>query len=693
MNVRSPAGPVTKKPTSSKFTDQRLVPSLVLLLLILFAVVVAVRLDAFDVTSTVVLPGDMQQTMFVTFAGVDHPFHATRAATLLESLQEGRIPRWMGNHQGGYPAEFYPLGGPWLDVIVWGALFGTVPIVVVHKLVVLAVFLLPLVGFYWLARTDLLPGAVAVTAGAAHLAVPGANFQGGAYGGDYRELVSWGLVTNVTAAVEAFLVVPALILYASKGRPWAGAFAAGGAALAIATNPRSAIALVAIGLGVGLAMGMRTTDRSRTTPLVRLGVALATSGCLAAPVVVSLIRYDDLYYFVRYSGYATVADYVAATVATSSVPVLLLAVVGIGWAYGGTGRLCSKSVSLTTLIYVGATAALTVSGAASGPFQQLELTRLMPFQRLLFLYLAGVGVHAVAVWTLGAIRASRLAQPSQLALGAVVFVGFVFAPFGGLDEEDRGVFHVPMTDVPSMASVRSAVERADVVAPPGSSVYVVGSALSWHQQLWTPLWTSRPVRYNDWLWSWQGDHQAPGYSVLDGNAYRPATVWQTFDQAFLSQEGIGAVVVTGSDAIQWADSAPALRLVADGLYRVYDVIEPGAVLTVDHGTVDKLVVEDERITAQGTSNGDTARVRVNWHPRWQATINGRSGMIVRTPDGYMAVQVPPGDFDLAITYGATWWDWFGRALAIVGLLLVVGMLTGLSGATRRPRPTVRSGRR
>ena len=47
---------------------------------------------------------------------------------LLESLKQGEIPRWVGNHQGGYPVEFYPLGEAWLEVGVWALLLGSVPI-------------------------------------------------------------------------------------------------------------------------------------------------------------------------------------------------------------------------------------------------------------------------------------------------------------------------------------------------------------------------------------------------------------------------------------------------------------------------------------------------------------------------------------------------------------------------------------
>jgi hypothetical protein len=192
--------------------------------------------------------------------------------------------------------------------------------------------------------------------------------------------------------------------------------------------------------------------------------------------------------------------------------------------------------------------------------------------------------------------------------------------------------------------------------------------------LWSPLWTERSLRYNDWLWSWQPSHQAPGYVEDDGNAYNPTTVLHTLDQDYLTQEGIGAVVLTSSNHAAWADASPALRLVSGGLYRVYEVVEPATVVTVESGTVENLTVNDQRITARGTASGGPVRVRVNWFPRWQAAVDGRSSPIERTPDGYMAVDVPNGEFELVLVYSTTWWDWLARATSITGVVLLLGLV-------------------
>ena len=60
----------------------------------------------------------------------------------------------MGQFQGGYPVEFYPLGVAGLDVAVWSLLWGSLPIVLIHKLVVILIFLAPGLAYALMARRD-----------------------------------------------------------------------------------------------------------------------------------------------------------------------------------------------------------------------------------------------------------------------------------------------------------------------------------------------------------------------------------------------------------------------------------------------------------------------------------------------------------------------------------------------------------
>src|SRR5690348_2839556 len=62
-----------------------------------------------------------------TFATVDHPFHVARADILWRQLASGSLLRWIGQHQGGYPVEFYPLGESWFEVTVRALSLGSLP--------------------------------------------------------------------------------------------------------------------------------------------------------------------------------------------------------------------------------------------------------------------------------------------------------------------------------------------------------------------------------------------------------------------------------------------------------------------------------------------------------------------------------------------------------------------------------------
>src|SRR5690606_34480610 len=82
------------------------------------------------------------------YGTVDHPFHAARGAILLESLRDGELLRWVVQHQGGYPVEFYPLGIAWLDVAIHALTFGTISILSAQKVVVIVDFRLSAVSFW-----------------------------------------------------------------------------------------------------------------------------------------------------------------------------------------------------------------------------------------------------------------------------------------------------------------------------------------------------------------------------------------------------------------------------------------------------------------------------------------------------------------------------------------------------------------
>src|SRR5262245_592798 len=113
-----------------------------LILIALLGLWVMQRLGGFDLWSTAVRADGTTERIVKTFGAADHPFHVSRAELMRQSLAHSDLLRWIAMHQGGYPVEFYPLGAPAFEVALWALLLGSLPMMAVHKLAVILVFLL-----------------------------------------------------------------------------------------------------------------------------------------------------------------------------------------------------------------------------------------------------------------------------------------------------------------------------------------------------------------------------------------------------------------------------------------------------------------------------------------------------------------------------------------------------------------------
>lgn len=649
------------------------------------AAFVAIRLGALDLWTRVPLPDGGWIRLPNTFASVDHPFHATRAVTLLHALQDGNLLRWVGNHQGGYPVEFYPLGVAWIEVGVWGLLLGSVPMLAVHKLVIILVFLLPGLAYWLLARQDRIGFAVPFAALLVHVAVPGGWVHGG-----WKELVVWGLITNVTAAVALLFVLWGLATFLQEGSWAAGAVTAGCAAFALGTNPRSAIGLGIVGAGCWIAaVEVRPTGWMRIT--ARLAIVGAVAGALAAPILIPLIRFSNLYYFVRYSHYESIGFYVDKIVTSVSPPVAILALVGVGIGLLVADRPVTRAVAVTLALYVLVTAILATDARDSGVLEQLEATRLMPFQRLLTIYLGAVAAETILRWVLP--RRVALRDATLAAAAAALFVVYIW-PLDPVPADDHGLMDVGeparlgsptllTTGNSAQAAFLDAVRTGNATVPTDGAMLILGTALGWHQQLWAPIETGRPLFYDNFLWYWHTRHAGP-YNYLQGNAYLEPNVPQTLAEPYLTEHGIAVVVVTSEPFKSAAATAETLEPVSRGLYDVYRVRDPAPIIRLPGGEIASLALSDREIVASGTSTGGVARVAQNWYPRWRAEVNGEPAAITRGADGYMTVAVPAGAVTIELTYAVDGWDWTGRGLAVVGVIAVIGML-GLGWANKRAR--------
>ena len=633
----------------------------------LVALYVAARMGAFTLSSQV-LTSDGTTRLPNTFASVDHPFHVARAELLWQELTSGKVPRWIGQHQGGYPVEFYPLGEAWLEVAVRALSLGTLPAEGAHTLAMIALFLAPGATFAALAHQDGWSPAVALTALILHISLPGGWYDGG-----YTELVQWGLVTNVAGAVAAFSMLPAIVRFLRTGADWCGAVAAALAALAIYCNPRSLLALAALGAGAWLAGIVRNNGYTGVLS-VRLAQVAVLAGLLAAPELMALARFRDLYTFVQYSGYTGLIAYAVTAANAVTWPVLLLGLLGLIIGLLSRQRQGTTSTAAALVLYLAITVALVLFPAAANLVPQLEPNRLMPVQRLLTIYLAAVASWIILSWVLSRIVPSRQwLAPLLATLVAGTMLLIQTRSLGGLLLDPASpvvppvsLYSVAMSARPEQADLEAAVKAADEVATPGTALLVLGSALSWHQQLWAPLWTERALFYDNWLWYWHPDHAGtPGYAYLAGHHYPDPE--RTLGRDYLARHGIGAVVVTGP-ARRAAIASPLLRPLRQGTYDVYTVIDPVTTVTFGDQNAVTLVYGNRRIEAASGSSGAPVITRVNWHPRWEATINGERAEVGRLRDGYIGIPPSAPVSRAELVYAIQPLDWAARVLALLGLL-------------------------
>lgn len=645
-----------------------------------------VDLGVFDLW-TMVSTENGAYSVINTFASVDHPFHATRAQLLLDSLQQGELLRWIPSHQGGYPVEFYPLGAPWLEVVLWAAMLGQIPIIAVHKIAVAVVFVLPVVGFWILARGDRLNPFVPVLALAIHVAVPGEWTNGGR-----TELVYWGLISNVGGAALAFLMMAALSRWVREGHRGFAVLATVAATASMYTNTRSSIAigLASIAIGIVALQEFRHLGWKQDLRLVagRIGIVAGLAILLTAPLLLSMARFTDLYYFVNFMFYESFEDIRLATTHAVS-PVVGLATIGGIVAVVLFRRISYGAIVALTLVFY---ASFTILFSLQEPFneliQQLESPRLMPFQRLLMIYLAAW----FAGWVLGQVTSVMktqwrewLAATVLVALSVIVMLGFYNEQFGNLSEPYQQPPQMT-TGVAEYASYHEGIDALSALAPEGTAVMVVGDQESWwHEQLWAPAWSDRMFLYDDWMWFWHQDHEGP-YNPEQGHAYLDPAL--AFTREWFDAHGVGAVLVTNmpvpagaQDPRHAAATNPLLQYQESfGYWDLYLVADPVTMVTNGETNATTVTTDGgliEATFADGTSG--EIEIRRNWFPRWEAWADGEPVEIERTDNGYMRVTVPEGTTSIELRYGVTPVDWLGRMLGIAGFVGLIAL------AIDRPR--------
>jgi hypothetical protein len=532
---------------------------------------------------------------------------------------------------------------------------------------VIVIFLAPVLAFVGLGpnwRAELPVTALALVA---HLAVPGGSWSGG-----FTEAVEWGLVTNVAGYTAALGFMAALVALARRPGRWPFLLSVLTSVAAVGCNTRSTIALGAAAAGVVLAVAM--SDQWRGTaivPLLRRLAAVAVIALLvSAPILVNSLRFSGEYEFIRYSWYDGLHDFWSASVEAVSLPVMVLALVGLVAGIVGIGGLALRASAWTLVAYVVATAVLGGLTPDGGLVAQLEATRLMPFQRFLLIYLAAATVAGVL-----ALLARRLGRVSTVSVAGAALTGllallFVVRPIAAVPDDQLPLRAVQTTGVTANANLDTAVTAADATAAQGAALLIAGSELGWHQPMWAPSMTDRRLYYDNWLWLWQTWHRAPGIDY-DGQAISPASASVMLDGAYLGRNGIGAVVVLTAALEAVADRSDALERIDSPGYAVYRVVgmTPGA--TGDEVMSDLRTGSDATIRVTVSGAGGPVTIHQTWFPRWEATVDGETVPVTRGTDGQIRVDVPPGTVELVVRYGTDRWDWVLRAAALLGGILLI----------------------
>jgi hypothetical protein len=351
-------------------------------------------------------------------------------------------------------------------------------------------------------------------------------------------------------------------------------------------------------------------------------------------------------------------------------------------------RQATTSAAAALVLYVALTAALVVFPAAASLAPQLEPTRLMPLQRFLTIYLAAVAFWFILSWVVSWIAPQmRWLAPVFAAGVAAVILLIQTRPIGGPPPDPAspvvptvGLYSVAMSAQPEQADLEAAVRAADEAATPGTALLILGSALSWHQQLWAPLWTQRPLFYDNWLWYWHPDHAGtPGYDFLAGHHYPDPE--NALQRDYLARHGIGGVIVTGR-AREAATMSPLLRPLREGVYDAFSVIDPVTTVTFGDQNAASLAFGNRRVAAVSNRSDAPITARVNWYPRWQATVDNQRSQADRLQDGYIGIAPAAPVSKVELIYSVQPLDWAARVLCLIGGIGLCWFLIQKGGPVR-----------
>ena len=125
--------------------------------------------------------------------------------------------------------------------------------------------------------------------------------------------------------------------------------------------------------------------------------------------------------------------------------------------------------------------------------------------------------------------------------------------------------------------------------------------------------------------------------------------------------------------------SPLLRPLREGIYDVYSVIDPVTTVTFGDQNATLLAFGNRRVEAVSDSSGAPVVARVNWHPRWEATVDSERVETDRLNDGYIAIAPAAPVSKAELVYAVQPLDWAARVLSLIGVVGLCWLLVQKSG--------------
>lgn len=662
----------------------------------------------------------------------DLGLHETMVSWASSRFQHGEVPfdGWMSTLSGGLPQFHHYQSLPHLLTGWLGAAIG--PGHAVHVTLWLLVCTWPVAVYLGGRAMGLDPWAAAASAVVAPLirSATGYGFESFSYLwlGNGLWSQAWGMWTAPLA-----LGWSARLLRTGEG----GARAVIAVALTLAFHlPTGWFVLVVIPLLV-LAEPSRWRTTAPRAALVLVGAAVAslwvTLPFLADRWAGNASSFNSQGSFADSFGWRRVLGWVLAgdLLDAGRIPILsALAAVGLylvisRWRTGGIGaRQLVVVFAASLVLFIGRDPFGLLLALIPGS-SQVFLHRYVATLQLALVWLSGLGCQHLARWCAGHFAATRLGPVRAAA--ACVAVGVLLVPAlrssHRLLEQDRS--WVQAQAVADRTVGRDAEALLAIAERRGGGRVWAGSVNAgpamWIGSVSGPIWLAHQhadamgfslrvsalaadleasvdpharadlealgVRY---VLSAKGASPMPGAKLL---AVKGDFELRELGGRYLSGAVLQGPALEVDNTSLAATLLPAMRAGASTPGRAQVVVMDGRSPAVPDGTTTAgsaptaaVQVRDHEVDLEGghvaadvTSTGRGALVvRANWHPRWQATVDGKPAKVLMVAPTFMAVAVPPGTHHVELRYQP--WRW-------TPVLLVLGCAGVVAAAwcLRRPR--------